>query len=392
MTSVKYFHSAMTDAPVLNGTAGSLIGVLDACLVNGFSLRTVDSLTVTSNVATANISAGHGYEVDTIVLIAGATPSGLNGRKRVLSATTNTITFAAPGVADGSATGTMNVRLAPAGWEKPFSGTNLAAYRSAEIASTRCFLRVDDTAAQNARAVGYESMSDINTGTGPFPTSAQVSGGLWWGKANSTATTARSWMVVADDKTFWYYVNTVGSSSPVDGVVYGFGDVNSLKSGDAYGCVLFGPSTDLSASTSVQIQHAFYAQMTSTTTSGYLARAYTAIGGAAPTYKRAESYCRQEVTSGLSTDIPYPNGADNGLILSRMTVQEAGGHVRGVLPGLYFVPQILTATSFSAQDKIAGQGVLAGRKLLAVKASGGSATNSSTNAATGFFDITGPWS
>lgn len=37
-TSVKYLHSAMPGAPVLSGTAGSLISVLDACLVNGLSL------------------------------------------------------------------------------------------------------------------------------------------------------------------------------------------------------------------------------------------------------------------------------------------------------------------------------------------------------------------
>ncbi len=30
MSTVKYFHSAMTGAPTLNGTAGALIGLLDA--------------------------------------------------------------------------------------------------------------------------------------------------------------------------------------------------------------------------------------------------------------------------------------------------------------------------------------------------------------------------
>ena len=39
-TSVKYFHSELPGAPVLSGTAGSRIAVLDACLVNGWGLLT----------------------------------------------------------------------------------------------------------------------------------------------------------------------------------------------------------------------------------------------------------------------------------------------------------------------------------------------------------------
>ena len=73
-TSVKHFRSNMTGAPTLNGVAGALIGVLDACLVNGFNLKTIDSLAVAAGVATASVGGGHGYEPDTVVLIAGATP------------------------------------------------------------------------------------------------------------------------------------------------------------------------------------------------------------------------------------------------------------------------------------------------------------------------------
>lgn len=393
MTSVKHFHSGMTDAPVLNGTAGSLIGLLDACLVNGFHPKSADTLTVSGGMATASISTGHGYVVDSIVVVAGASPATLNGEKRVLSATTNTVMFAADGVADQTATGTITLKLAPAGWAKAFAGTNLAAYRSANPAGTRLYLRVDDTAAQNARVVGYESMADVNTGSAPFPTAAQVSGGLWWPKASTTAATARAWTLVADDRTFWLYVNThpTSASHGVDGIVFGFGDIASLKSGDAYGCAIFGHTADISNGTGTQVTNAFLSQ-TTTTVTAYLARAYTALGGSAGAYKRAESFTRQEYASGhASLEVPYPNGPDNALMLSRLVLVEASGnHWRGALRGLHYVPQALAPTTFTWLDKVSGAGALANRKLLAVKA-GGAPAGTSAQAATGFFDVTGPW-
>ena len=60
-TDVKYFHSSQVGAPVMSqgGAAGLLIALLDACLVDGFGLKTVDSIVVASGVATANVSTGH---------------------------------------------------------------------------------------------------------------------------------------------------------------------------------------------------------------------------------------------------------------------------------------------------------------------------------------------
>ena len=40
-TSVKHFHSGRVGAPVLTGAEGSMIALLDACVVNGFGLKSV---------------------------------------------------------------------------------------------------------------------------------------------------------------------------------------------------------------------------------------------------------------------------------------------------------------------------------------------------------------
>ncbi|EPD32955.1 hypothetical protein HMPREF9701_06413, partial [Delftia acidovorans CCUG 274B] len=50
-TSVKHFLSSMTGAPVLSGTVGSMIALLDALLVTGFDTKTLTSLTVVGGVA-----------------------------------------------------------------------------------------------------------------------------------------------------------------------------------------------------------------------------------------------------------------------------------------------------------------------------------------------------
>jgi hypothetical protein len=389
--TVKYFHSAMGDAPVLNGVAGSLIGVLDACLVNGFQLKTVDSIVVASNVATVSISAGHTYEVDSVVLIAGATPAGLNGQKRVLSATTNNLTFATTGISDQTATGTIDARLAPAGWEKPFSGTNLAVYRSPNVEGTRMFLRVDDSVAQNGRAVGYENMTDVNSGTGAFPTNVQVSGGLWWPNASSTATTARPWLVIADDRTFYVWVNTGTTATDVDGFLYGFGDFSSFKSGDAYSAFITGTTTNIVTATAASAQTLGYCDLAGDTAlSQWVARSFTAIGGSVQTSRRPESFGTADAYSGNTASVPYPNPVDNALLLSRTLVTETSTTLRGVVRGLMFVPHALGTVSFPHRTKIDGQGPLAGRKLMMVRNAGGPAATTATQAGN-FIDITGPW-
>ena len=80
---VKFIDSASATpgTPVLTGQVGSLIALLDALLINGFGSITLTSLVVAGGVATATATA-HGFPVNSVLFLAGATPSGLNGEKR----------------------------------------------------------------------------------------------------------------------------------------------------------------------------------------------------------------------------------------------------------------------------------------------------------------------
>ena len=44
--TVKYFNSGMTGAPQIANNWGDLVTMLDACLVNGFALKAIDTLSV----------------------------------------------------------------------------------------------------------------------------------------------------------------------------------------------------------------------------------------------------------------------------------------------------------------------------------------------------------
>lgn len=243
---VSFFFRTMPGAPLssgINNTAGELITLLDGCLVNGFGQVTLNSLTVSSSVATATVNAGHGFfNLGTrgpCVLIDGATPSGLNGKKIITVSSSTVFTFDATGISDGSASGTITAKIAPLGWSKVYSGTNKAVYRSNSAYSPRPYLRVDDTVGAYARTRGYMSMSDVDTGTEMFPNDVQNSGGMYSHKSNGT--TRRVWELIGDDRAFYLVMDAAGGSNTAGHLV--FGDFVPSLSSDAYACMMGAGST-----------------------------------------------------------------------------------------------------------------------------------------------------
>ena len=390
-TTVKHFHSAMPGAPTLNGVAGSLIAVLDACLVDGFGLKSADSVVVSGGIATVTFSTGHSFEPDVIALVAGATPADLNGEKRVLTTSTNTITFDATDIADGTATGTITIKIAPAGWAKPFSGTNLAAYRSTDVTGTRMFLRVAD-GTTTARVVGYESMSDVNTGVSAFPSEAVLNGGGYWGKSTANTSAGRAWTLVSDSVGFWLHVHP-GADTGASGSVWGFGDFLSYKAGDPYRCALWCGSSSTGVLTTTNTTSPNGAELVVGSTVGgsvYAPRSFTGLGGGVAMGRITESYFTSNGYSGSVSQVSvpaYPNGPNNGLFMTRHLLVEIGVCLRGASRGVLLVPQ-LVRDMFDWRSKVDGQGSLAGRKLLAIKTGYPGAAGPQGVL---FFDITGPW-
>lgn len=384
-TSVKYFHSGMTGAPVLSGAIGAMIAVLDACLVNGFALKTVDSLVVAANVATITVSTGITAEVGAVVLIAGATPAALNGEQKITAIGANSASFATTGITDQTATGTISVKMAPAGWAKAFSGTNLAAYKSTDVAATGHYLRVDDTLTKNVRVVGYETMTDVNTGTGAFPTAVQRSGGSWWTKSNVADTSARPWMLISDGR-FFIFARTAYAAN-ISNEVTAFGDYISLKSGDTYCCSLNGQTSDSSVFGGAQSDDNLWGSIGNAASEFYTSRTYTGVGSSEQLRKAfAVPFCYSvSFQSGKGT-APYPNPVDGGLYVAPQYLSENSNFsLRGITPGVYGSGQAIPNNQFATRDSVTGVSGLPGRVLKALTC------HTTSPYGVMFVDITGPW-
>ena len=380
------FDSSQPGAPVLSGTAGALRTLLKACLVDGFGAGAVATLTVSGGIATATYAGAHPFKVGYVAQFAGATPAGLNGNKVILSATGTSVTFAAPGVPDGAATGTITSKAAPAGWQELFAGAlaNVIALKPSVVEATGCVLRVDDAGTINARVRAYEAMSDISTGVGMTPLESQAAGGLWWPKSATANATARAWILVADARGFYLAV------APAGGDRYTLlfaGDIASLKSGDAYGYLLTGNQGDQTNASSVP-DGCVGCSHRNARTGAYLVRAYTAIGqstaaqrlGAHHNGSAADVYAG---TAGYSFGT-YPNGANNGLLTGALELHAAG--LRGTLPGLLHPVQDCGA-SFATGATVDGTDDLAGHRLLAIR----TGPPAGGTVGTVFIDTTGNW-
>lgn len=399
-TSVKHFLSTMSGAPALSGTVGSMIALLDALLVTGFDTKTLTSLTVAGGVATAAFAGQHSAMVDSVILVAGVTGgpagwAGHNGEQKVTGVGAGLVRFATT-LPDGTYTGTISIKMAPAGWVKAFAGTNIAVYQSADPQSSKMLLRVDDTSPLWARVRGFENMQDANTGTGLFPLDSQTAGGGYWAKSAAANNTPVSWAFAADSRFFYTSVqpSSSGAANRQIGVIRAFGDpISTRPSGDPYASLL-------NYSTSTSGAEYQYDNCLSNTSPGLSAcpRAYSGLGscvlhkmavwgGGASVYQ----------CSGI-TNIhgQFPNPIDGGLYLTKrfMTLNDNTYLPRAELPGSYHVLQSNAWDTFRAGDRVPGTGALAGRNLIAVHGSNGNNTSSSSSAGNTsivFLDVTGPW-
>ena len=269
--TVKFFTSKNNNAPQLLNVQGSMLALLDACLVSGIQVGTVASLTASGTTATATFGMVHNLTKHQIIRINGASQAEFNGDFKIKQiVNTNTIKFELNTNATvANATGTINCVLAPLGFEKPFSSTTAlgggrAAFRSKdESLPNRPFLRVVDERissystnyAKYAKVGIVENMTDIDTMTGvqaPYiasaatrnwnPTGSGVSIKNGWAKwyysslgeyySDSTSLadysiTAGSWLVVGTDTGF-YIMNSVNN------------DINVLEEGKLTYCYGFG--------------------------------------------------------------------------------------------------------------------------------------------------------
>lgn len=383
-TSVKWARSTMPGAPALTRAAGSLIALLDALLVNGWGVQTATSVVVAGGVATATFPTDHAAARHCVVLVAGVTGAlaGLNGEQKVTVVEPNKIKWATT-EADGTAAGTITIKMAGAGWTKPFSGTNLAAYKSASPAAHGQFLRIADTTAGYARAVGYENMTAISTGTGLFPTSAQVSGGYYWGKNDETSgTNAVPWVFASDGRFFYLFVQACinSSGSARSFTPTSFGDlIPESPSGDPYATVVTGAADASWQGTGPSYVYAY------DTVDTYVATPRARSG--AGTASRGATVSEMNLNNNVGSPPLLPNPVNGAIPMGRVIYKDTTSEFpRATFPGLYWSPAIYV-------ERVTDHGTILdmpnGKSMLGLFA--GSGINEGSGYKGAFIDLIGPW-
>lgn len=443
MAGTAIFRSTDTNAPILTCAPGSFLALLNAVLVNGYgSVKatavihsdgttvanndtiTIDGVTYTwktaltpaanevligasaatnlSNLAAAisrygteNTNYGTGTTQQTRVQVTTVTATdvtltafvgGSGGNSIALSTTATHVTVPA-NFSGGSGSNT----IAALGWGSPFTGTNRAVYRSA--VGVRHYLDIDDSGpnstalGKNAFGRAYEVMTAVGTGTNPFPTTTQVATCVFAGKSTSLDSTRRPWILIGDDRTFYFLYNASLTDPPnlttnLWGDIVGFGEFLSVLSGDLYRSFFgFGNVTGSSVGGSISLVTTS-ALSAASAVNIVIPRTYTGTGISTWAQGLGDSVSQQvggtATGSGGVASFPYPNIVDGGLYANLISLWERGAGsgaaavsglanppLRGYFRGLYGA--IHGQAAYNDQDTYTGVGVFAGKTFMAVK-------------------------
>lgn len=385
--------SSTTFTYTMGGTpaASPAVGTLVMAPSFGISSITRSGTTVTVTLSQANST----LLTNDWVTIAGAVETDYNGEHQITATSGTTFTYQIATTPSSPATGTLTYYKSPAGWTEAFTGTNKSAFRGgATNNSAQFYLRVDDGntvvttgGAKQALVRGYVAMTDVDTGTEPFPTVAQMTNGGYWLKSSTAdQTNARAWIIVADDRFFYINIYTAGAvyTASTNATTFGFGWFPSYKSGDAYNCLISGGVQDGNIGSGSTPQ-GLIGQGSSLAAAGgsYLPRSYPQSGASVGWCAFASSTVANPICACLSSmvNVGYPNGADQAMLFNPVQVVENG--FRGAMPGAY--SHFHNSFPFNPNDTITGVAQLPGVTMLCLWCNSGGVQGAIN------VDITGPW-
>lgn len=380
---VQVFSSTQGGAPAKSGTRGNLIAILDACLINGFGLVTLDSLSQTGGIATGSRSAGISFGYGDTILIAGAADPLWNGQFRVIAATGTTVTFMVNAAASATATGTITAKVAPLGWTSPFRDTHKAIYQRSDPEATATLLYVDEASGPDGRMAWvrmFDAALSIHHLSGPCPNYdlKAASGFVWWNSDQANAT-ARPWRLIGDDRAFWF-ISSHNLSYPSSAQWYFFGDMVSLKTPDPY-CAMLWAGNGISADYADGMNSP--AELNSSWFNNRYVRGRANNESQDVLVYSLGHFLNNYTNMGANPNpISFPNPANNGLVLTPVKLVEQGFGIRGYLPGIY---QSYHTGALAHLDRVVSTLNGTPREILALYA------NSVLSNYVVPIDVTGPW-
>lgn len=346
---VKFYSSAMQGAPQVSSdsTAGQLATLLKSVLVDGFGALAPDSIVwdASEGLAKASISAGHSYEIDSILLFEGVSPEAFNGEHRAIKVSSTEVWFELDaGVEPSDSTVSGSMKVASLGWELTHAdGDNeiLIFKPSSNVGNVS--LRIDNSAfsgfyssttfANHSKVAMVEDVVDINTYTTIFE--------HHWAASDSKSD--GGWDLVGDGRIF-YYLTKYGAGQEFGGFVAGY--IDSVRAGDRYHFIMNHLNTTNTGDNTTNewdqkdSANLYYTHFASNNvlTNQVIARKYHQL-------EVTDSWKKRGMGSRGSDVFPYPDPATNGFYIntSPIVVQESDNSFRGYMP--FLVEPLANATS-----------------------------------------------
>lgn len=246
------------------------------------------------------------------------------------------------------------------GWTKEFTDTNKAVYRAA--VGNRFYLAVDDTNAISASIRGYEAMTGVSTGTGPFPTVAQAANGLmvFKGSTASVNVVGTDWAFFSDGTLFHLLTNGGNPGATGAGAVarlpFTFGDFFSYKAGDTYNVLINGCVANFNTTSAMAPQLALNVNEVAVHAGCYVARPYSQVGSSVQVSKVSNTAGNYSGRIGGGS-LTYPAPIDGGLLMSPILIQEGAAGPRGRIPGMWnplHTRPLSNGDTFSGVDDMVG--------------------------------------
>ena len=232
---VKFYNESMQGAGQTGDhDAGTMIAILKACLVDGFGALAPDAIVwdATEKCAKATFSSGHAYVKDSIIACSGSDIADYNGEHRILKIDTNNIWFELDTVPASDATGSLEIKIAPMGWEIIHNnGTNdkLIFKTAGDLGNV--FFMVDNTAFDGWKGdAGYarlmkvamvENVTDIDT----YDTIYEH---RWPATGYSSG---HKWDMVGDNR-MMFFMPEYGKGNEQGGFYAGY--IDTIRAGDRY--------------------------------------------------------------------------------------------------------------------------------------------------------------
>ena len=252
---------------------------------------------------------------------------------------------------------------AGAGWSLAFSTTGKSAFKQG-VGSNGMYCLIDSSASgQYPRFRGYETMTDIATGTNPFPNDTQIAGGGYIATSATADAVQRPWVVVADEKRFYLYIGfsettAAGLVAAAFRMFYFFGDLFTYKTGDAFATkILCSTTAALTTNSSAAVGNQNVAQP-----GHYTARSHTQIGTCITSGKMHDAQRANGAVVVGGGGGAYPDPITGGMVLQPILSTDSVDNItRGYYPGLWSPVHL---TPGNPGDTFSGAGAMAGKQFL----------------------------